>query len=120
LLVDECSGAKPKSVLEYNPSLPSIFLQPSIHLLVFDILGHFILPIPDLILIWHTTQSNNTDWEESQDRCHSKSRKDSTGCRSLCDRGMHLYYLKVGTIEANPHHIVNLIHYEVLSPLYLN
>ncbi|KVH93664.1 hypothetical protein Ccrd_004283 [Cynara cardunculus var. scolymus] len=36
------------------------------------------------------------------------------------DRGMHLYYLKVGTIEANPHHIVNLIHYKVLSPLYLN
>ncbi|KVH95783.1 hypothetical protein Ccrd_002122, partial [Cynara cardunculus var. scolymus] len=33
------------------------------------------------------------------------------------DRGMHLYYLKVGTIEANPHHIVNLVHYEVVNDL---
>ncbi|KAI3692387.1 hypothetical protein L6452_32201 [Arctium lappa] len=30
---------------------------------------------------------------------------------------MHLYYLKVGTIEANPHHIVNLIHYEDAASL---
>lgn len=28
---------------------------------------------------------------------------------------MHLYYLRQGTIEANPQHIVNLIHYEVLK-----
>ncbi|XP_076894900.1 uncharacterized protein LOC143547334 [Bidens hawaiensis] len=33
------------------------------------------------------------------------------------DRGMHLYYLKQGTIEANPHHIVNLIHYEDAASL---
>ncbi|XP_024997055.1 uncharacterized protein LOC112529863 [Cynara cardunculus var. scolymus] len=33
------------------------------------------------------------------------------------DRGMHLYYLKVGTIEANAHHIVNLIHYEDAASL---
>ncbi|XP_076912762.1 uncharacterized protein LOC143571148 isoform X1 [Bidens hawaiensis] len=33
------------------------------------------------------------------------------------DRGMHLYYLKQGTIEANPYHIVNLIHYEDAASL---
>ncbi|KAJ0477617.1 putative NAD(P)-binding domain superfamily [Helianthus annuus] len=33
------------------------------------------------------------------------------------DRGMHLYYLKQGTIEANPHHLVNLIHYEDAASL---
>ncbi|KAK1417852.1 hypothetical protein QVD17_26986 [Tagetes erecta] len=32
-------------------------------------------------------------------------------------RGMHLYYLKQGTIEANPHHLVNLIHYEDAASL---
>lgn len=33
------------------------------------------------------------------------------------DRGMHLYYLREGTIEANPHHLVNLIHYEDAASL---
>ncbi|KAI7726454.1 hypothetical protein M8C21_018344 [Ambrosia artemisiifolia] len=32
-------------------------------------------------------------------------------------RGMHLYYLKQGTIEANPDHLVNLIHYEDAASL---
>ncbi|CAH1427526.1 unnamed protein product [Lactuca virosa] len=35
----------------------------------------------------------------------------------LKNRGMHLYYLKQGTIEANPHHLVNLIHYEDAASL---
>ncbi|KAI3690399.1 hypothetical protein L2E82_48423 [Cichorium intybus] len=30
---------------------------------------------------------------------------------------MHLYYLKQGTIEANPHYLVNLIHYEDAASL---
>lgn len=33
------------------------------------------------------------------------------------DRGMHLYYLRQGTIEANPDHLVNLIHYEDAASL---
>nr|XP_043627982.1 uncharacterized protein LOC122599520 [Erigeron canadensis] len=52
-----------------------------------------------------------------------KSALDAGGCvvrlagLYKVDRGMHLYYLRVGTVEANPDHLVNLIHYEDAASL---
>lgn len=31
------------------------------------------------------------------------------------DRGAHIYWLSKGTVETNPDHVLNLIHYEVIA-----
>ncbi|XP_061993425.1 uncharacterized protein LOC133711298 [Rosa rugosa] len=36
---------------------------------------------------------------------------------SVADRGAHVYWLSKGTVEANPNHVLNLIHYEDTASL---